>query len=112
MASLSPVTLLSALYVEGGVTVYKPSGEKYYHVLFRYGPERRQVNRSTGKEDYAEAKVRASEIFAEVISGPKQKAEVSEMHDLLSQGTLAKDLDSRRLRLLCPRIGPIATRSF
>lgn len=67
------------------MNVFKPDGERFYHVFFRYGPEQRQVNRSTGKTVYTEAKVRAAEIFAKVISEPQEKEEVSELRALISQ---------------------------
>lgn len=65
--------------------VFKPDGERFYHVFFRYGPEQRQVNRPTGKTVYTEAKVRAAEIFAKVIPEPQEKGEASELRALIAQ---------------------------
>ncbi len=54
------------------MTLYLPHGRSFYHVLFRW--RGKLVNRSTGTLDKKEASKKATEIFAEVVTGPKQEA--------------------------------------
>lgn len=83
MRPLSRVTPLDALRLEGPVTVFRPKGERFYHVFFR--ARGKQFNRSTGKTDHAEAEARAAEIFAEVIRAPIEAEKDRVLNELMEQ---------------------------
>jgi integrase len=67
---VQPHLLLDALGLEGTVTIWRADSKKPYHAIFRHGGA--QINRSTGKTNYAEAQARAAEIYAEIVRGPKE----------------------------------------
>lgn len=81
---LSPSTLLAALGLEGGgVNVFRPSGQRFYHVFFRH--RGRQVLRSCGVEDYGAAKDKAAGIFAEVVATPLKVAEQITLQEIKAE---------------------------
>ena len=65
------------------MTISKGRRERFYHVLFKLNG--RQVNRSTGCENLAAAKVRAKEIFAECVRGPKEAASIASLSAQLEE---------------------------
>jgi len=85
MPTLPTHLLKAALTWEGGVNVWRPDGERFYRVGFRFNGK--FVNRSTGCTERDAADARGTEIFAEVVRGPKEAATLANLQQQLNELT-------------------------